>query len=227
MNDNNRYIIAIDGASATGKSYLARNVAKALDITYIDTGAMYRAFAIYFKLNNIEVNDENILKSLDNITIELTYDNNKRNLVILNGEDVTDKIRTDEISMLASLVSRNALVRKKLVTMQRELANKKSVVMDGRDISTVVFPNADVKIYVVADCDVRAKRRLKDIEEQGIVMTLEEVKESIKKRDYEDMNRKESPLKKAEDAIVVDTTNTKKEESVNIVLDIIKKRIGR
>ncbi len=219
-----KYIIAIDGFAATGKSFLAKELAKRLNILYIDTGAMYRALGYFFVSNNISLTDENIEKYLDTLDIKLEYVNLEVK-VYLNNEDITDKIRTEEVSMAASDVSKNKNVRQRLVKMQREMAGKESVVLEGRDTTSVVFPNADLKIYLVASPDVRALRRQKDLEKKGQILSIEEIKASLQKRDLQDSTRKESPLIKVEDAIEVDTTNLSKSETVEFVINLLKERV--
>lgn len=212
--------IAIDGPSAAGKSTIAKMVAKKENFIYIDTGAMYRCVAFYCLSQGIDVNDEKAVESIiANIDIRLTADNK----VYLNDEDVSDKIRTDEVSLKASCVSKYQAVRSHLVNVQREMANSKDVILDGRDIGTVVLPNADLKIYQVASVETRAKRRYLENISRGMEADLEVIKEEIAKRDYQDMNRDISPLKKADDAIEIDTSMMTLEEVVDEVLSLIKK----
>lgn len=212
--------IAIDGPSAAGKSTIAKMVAKKENFIYIDTGAMYRCVAFYCLSQGIDVNDEKAVESIiANIDIRLTADNK----VYLNDEDVSDKIRTDEVSLKASCVSKYQAVRSFLVNVQREMANSKDVILDGRDIGTVVLPNADLKIYQVASVETRAKRRYLENISRGMEADLEVIKEEIAKRDYQDMNRDISPLKKADDAIEIDTSMMTLEEVVDEVLSLIKK----
>ena len=219
-----KFVIAIDGCAATGKSVLAKGIAKKLNILYIDTGAMYRAAGYYFVTNGISLTDENILKFFDKLDIKLKYKDEKT-CVYLNNEDITSKIRTEEISMAASNISKNAYVREKLVKLQREMAGEESVVLEGRDTTTVVFPNATLKIFLTASIDIRAKRRKKDLEKKGELVEIEEVKESLAKRDIQDSTRKESPLTKADDAIAIDTTNLTNDETVELVINMLKERI--
>lgn len=219
------YIIAIDGPCATGKSSLAKQIARALNITYIDTGAMYRAAGLYFYQRNIELNEENIKKYIDDIDVDIFYVNDVMK-VTLNDNDVSDVIRSSIISKYASDVSKYRLIREKLVSLQRKMGKNKSVVLDGRDIGTVVFPNANLKIYLSATDEIRAKRRQKDLEKKGEIMSFEEVMEDMKQRDYNDTHRAESPLRKADDAILVDTTNLSKKETTEYILSIINERKG-
>ncbi len=223
-NSSKNYVVAIDGKAATGKSTLAKEIAKKLNILYIDTGAMYRAAGLYFLENNLEFNEENIENNIEKIDIKLKYCNNAT-IVYLNGEDVTDKIRTSDVSMAASNVSKFAKVREKLVELQRNMGKDDNVILEGRDIGTVVFPNANLKIFLVASEDVRALRRRKDLDKKGEVKSIEEVKEELLKRDEQDSTRKESPLKKADDAILLDTTSLTIEDTVNMVIDMLKERV--
>ena len=219
-----KFVIAIDGGAATGKSVLAKGIAKKLNILYIDTGAMYRATAYYFISKNIEMTDENIKANLDLIEIKLKYVNGET-IVFLNNEDITDKIRTEEISMGASNVSKNKYVREKLVELQRQMAGDENVVLEGRDVTTVVFPDATLKIFLTASIDIRALRRKRDLEKKGKEVNIKEVKEALIKRDLQDSTRKESPLKKAEDAVEIDTTDLTNDSTVDRVIELLKERI--
>ncbi len=219
-----KFIIAIDGAAATGKSVLAKQLAKELNILYIDTGAMYRTVGYFFVSNDIVINKENIEKNLKNIDISLKYINGE-SLVYLNGKDVSQEIRTEKVSMAASDVSKFKLVREKLVDMQRKMSQGQSVVLEGRDISTVVFPNADLKIFLTASIDVRASRRKLDLEKKGEFLEINEIKKSLEKRDLQDSTRLESPLIKSKDAIEIDTTNLTNDKTVMKVIDLLRERI--
>lgn len=219
-----KFVIAIDGAAATGKSVLAKGIAQKLGILYIDTGAMYRAAGYYFITKKIPMTEEEILKNIDLINIKLKYIDGET-IVYLNGKDITSYIRTEEISMAASNISKNKYIRKKLVKLQREMAGEESVVLEGRDITTVVFPNADLKVFLTASIEVRAKRRQRDLEKKGNYMDIEEVKASLQKRDIQDSTRKESPLTKVKDAIEIDTTNLTNEKTVDMVISLLKERI--
>lgn len=221
---NKIYIIAIDGKAATGKSVLAKGIAEKLNILYMDTGAMYRAVGIYFLERNLEFNEENIKNHIDNIDIRLEYKEGITK-VYLNDIEVTDKIRTSEVSMAASDVSKFLPVREKLVFLQRKMAEGQSVVLEGRDVTTVVFPNATLKIFLTATEDIRAIRRKRDLERKGEIKDVEEVKEDLLKRDLQDTTRKESPLRKAEDAIEIDTTSLTNDETVDMVIEMLKKRV--
>lgn len=221
---NKKYIIAIDGCAATGKSVLAKGIAERLNILYIDTGAMYRAAGLYFLEKNLEFNDENIKDNIDNIDIRLEYEN-KITKVFLNAVDVTDKIRTSAVSMAASDVSKFLPVREKLVELQRKMAESSNVVLEGRDIGTVVFPNANLKIFLVATPDIRAIRRQRDLAKKGEIKDIDTIREDLLKRDLQDSTRRESPLKKAEDAIEIDTTDLTNDETVTMVIEFLKERV--
>lgn len=215
--------IAIDGPVGAGKSTIARMVAKKLNIIYVDTGAMYRTVGLYVIRKGLDTaNFDDVRSVIDEIELDVKL-SNKGQLIFLNGENVTDLIRTPEISMAASNVSAVPEVRERLVNIQRGLADAKSVVMDGRDIGTVVLPNASTKIYLIADLDVRANRRYKELLKKGQDVTFEEVKEDIIKRDRNDMSRATSPLKKADDAVELDTTNLSLEQVVERLIEIVRK----
>ncbi len=215
--------IAIDGPSGAGKSTMAKLLAKRLGIMYLDTGAMYRALALKAIRMNIDTLDrEKILNILPELNIEIKYENGTQK-IFLDGEDVSDKIRTDEVSMGASNVSAIPEVRKKLVELQQKIASNQSVVMDGRDIGTHVLPDAQVKIFLTASVKERAKRRYKELKEKGLLTkSLEELEKEIEKRDYNDSHRKASPLKKAEDAVLLDTSTLSIEQSVEEILKIME-----
>ncbi len=220
------FSIAIDGPAGSGKSTIAKILSDKLGIIYVDTGAMYRTVAYYCYKNGISTkNGRAVCSALNNIKMDIKMNNGIQHM-ILNGEDVTGLIRTAEIGQGASDVGVFVPVRDKLVEMQQELAKKTSVVMDGRDIGTVVLPKAEVKIYLNADVKERAKRRLKDFAAQGKTDTLEEVIEQIKVRDHNDMTREYNPLKKADDAIEIDTTGMTIDEVVNNVLNIVEVKTG-
>lgn len=221
---NKKIIIAIDGGPGTGKSTVSDYIAKKLNIVHIDTGAMFRVVGYFFVKNNIELSEENVVSNLDKIDIRLEYKELKT-LVFLNNEDVTDFIRTNEVSMAASYVSKIKEVRKKLLELQRNMANTISVVLDGQDIGTVVFPNADFKFYFTCSMEVRAKRRTEDLNKKGNNTTYEEVKALLEKRDRDDRARKEAPILKAEDAIDIDTSYSTVEETAEKILNIIAERI--
>ncbi|CUS78672.1 cytidylate kinase [Candidatus Kryptonium thompsonii] len=213
-----KIIIAIDGPAGSGKSTTARLVAQKLGYTYIDTGAMYRALTLKVIESNVDPNDEDsIVKLAENTRIDLIYENGNLK-VILDNRDVSDKIRTPEVTSLVSVVSAHPKVRDIMVKKQRELGKDGGVVIDGRDIGTVVFPNADLKIFMTADVKERAKRRQKELKAQGFEIEIEKLIKEIEERDEFDSNREISPLKKADDAIEIDTTNLTIEEQVELVL---------
>lgn len=212
--------VAVDGPAGAGKSSVARIVAEKLGLTYIDTGAMYRAVALCMVKNGIGIKDLNSIESiLKFIDIDL-----KDGKVYLNGEDVSLAIREQEISRLSSPVSAIPQVRKRLVEMQRKMAEETSVIMDGRDIGTNVLKDADVKIFLTASCEVRAKRRYNELKAKGYDVKLETIMQDIKIRDAADSNREVDPLRVAPDAVIVDTTDMSFDEVVEKILSIIHKR---
>ena len=215
--------IAIDGPAGAGKSSIAKALSKRLGYIYIDTGAMYRAVALFFVENNVsDGTDSRIESLLDKLEISIKYEDGAQK-VILNGEDVTDKLRLEEIGKLASKFSAIGSVREKLVALQRKLAQKENVVMDGRDIGTVVLPNADLKIYLSASSKVRAKRRYLELLEKGYTdLDINEIEDEIIKRDEADMNREISPLKQADDAYYLDSSDMTLEEVVSKILSMVK-----
>lgn len=214
----NNITIAIDGYSSCGKSTVAKALARKLKFVYIDSGAMYRAVTYYFLENNINIEEPNEVKrALKNIHIDLQNDANET-VILLNNKDITDEIRGLRISDAVSTIGTIKAVRTALVNQQRKMAKQKSIVMDGRDIGTVVFPEAQVKIFMTADPKVRADRRYKELKASGQDVTLAEVFENIALRDYQDTTRVESPLKRAKDAIVLDNTNLNEQEQLAIVI---------
>lgn len=223
-NLNKKFIIAIDGGAATGKSSLSKAISKALNIAYLDTGSLYRAMTLYYIINNIEITDENVIANLDNITISVENVNSE-NVVYLNGEDVTKRLHENIVSNTVALVSKIPEVREKVLSLQRNSAKEKSIVVDGRDIGTVVFPDADVKLFLVASLEKRAQRRKEDLKQGNENVTEEDLQKELSKRDMQDTTRKASPLKQAEDAFVIDTTFTTLDEALEKALDIIKRRI--
>lgn len=215
--------IAIDGPAGAGKSTIAKQLAKELGYVYVDTGAMYRAMAYYFLTNQIQSDDiESISKACEDVDVSISYENGVQ-IVWLNGENISDKIRTEEVGKMASATSVHPVVRTKLVELQQKLAKTTNVIMDGRDIGTVVLPNANVKIYMTADARVRAKRRFDELTAKGIECDLDEIEKDILERDYRDMNRETSPLKKAEDAVELDTSHLDIDGVVNAMKEIIQK----
>jgi len=217
-------IIAIDGYSGCGKSSTAKSVAARLGYAYIDTGAMYRAVTLYFYRHRVEHTDkEQVRKALTSILLEFKFDEaTKSSHIYLNGENIESLIRQMHISERVSQVSTIAEVRHFLVAQQRQMGTKKGVVMDGRDIGTVVFPNAELKIFMTAQVATRALRRQKELENLGQHVVLSEIITNLEKRDLIDSTREESPLRKANDAIEIDTTNLEFEEQVERVLELMK-----
>lgn len=213
--------IAIDGPSAAGKSTIANILAEQLSYAHLDTGAMYRCVGYRAKCQNIPFDDETALAALiDQMDIHFDAFGN----VFINGEDVSKEIRTNDISMAASTVSAHPMVRERLVAKQQEIAKAKGYILDGRDIGTVVLPDAECKIYMIASVEARAKRRYKEYVDKGISADYQTIYEDIEKRDHQDMNRKTSPLKKAEDAIEIDTSNMSIEEVVNTIQTELNKQ---
>lgn len=205
--------IAIDGPAGSGKSTVAKKIAEKLNIIYIDTGAMYRAITLKLK----DIDKKFYEEACNNTNIE--FINNK---IFLDGKDVSSQIRSEEISKLTSDISKIDFVRKKLVSIQKEIADKNSVVMEGRDITTVVLPDADYKFYLNASPEIRAKRRTLQLKEKGLNADYEEILRDIKKRDNNDIKREKSPLKVADDAIVIDSSNLTAEESIEKILSYIR-----
>lgn len=214
--------IALDGPSGAGKSTIAKKAAAKLQFVYVDTGAMYRSIACYILEKGVDLSDtDKIIAALPEISIKLAYSDGAQR-VMLNGEDVSDKIRTPEISMGASKVSAIAEVREFLLDLQKNIAKENNIIMDGRDIGTVVLPNADVKIFLTATAQVRADRRFKELQEKGDRSTFEEVLRDIEQRDYNDTHREIAPLKKAEDAVEIDSSELTLEQSVDEVCRVIE-----
>ena len=217
------YQIAIDGPAGAGKSTIAKKLAKELSFIYIDTGAMYRALAIHFIRSGINPADKAAIEAAcQDVSVEIAFEDGVQQ-VLLNGENVTSMLRTEEVGNMASATSIYPLVRAKLVELQRALAAKTSVIMDGRDIGTCVLPNADLKIYLTASVDARAQRRYKELLEKGEQPVLEEIAKDIEERDYRDMNREASPLKQAEDAVLVDSSDMGIDEVVAAILALKNK----
>mgnify|MGYP004517734379 CR=1 FL=1 len=201
------YSIAIDGPAGAGKSTIARRLAAELGYCYVDTGAIYRTVAYFLDLWGVSPKDtDGVNRYLDELTLGIEYDEQGKQHMIMNGMDVTEDIRTPEISKLASQVSARPAVREMLLEMQRDLARRHNVIMDGRDIGTVVLPRADVKIFLTASAQVRAERRFREMEQKGEKTTLAQVLKQIQERDYQDSHRDIAPLKQAKDAVLVDTS---------------------
>jgi cytidylate kinase len=218
--------IAIDGYSSCGKSTLAKALAQKLHYHYIDTGAMYRAVTLYCLRNNIISNsiidNEELFNSLDKITVSFIYNTEtKTSEVFLNDEHVEREIRTMEVANNVSAISSIKEVRSKMVAIQRQMGQNKGVIMDGRDIGSHVFPNAELKLFMTADENIRTQRRLDELSSKGEYHTFEDVKQNLKKRDFDDTTRKENPLIQAEDAIVLDNTDITKEEQLDFVIKLI------
>lgn len=218
-----QYAVAIDGPSGAGKSTLARAAAERLGILYVDTGAIYRTIGLYVQRRGIDPKDTAaVLAALPDIRIGMDHDADGMQRMLLNGEDVTADIRLPEISMYASAVSAIQGVRDFLMEMQRSLARERSVIMDGRDIGTVVLPDADVKIFLYADVEVRAKRRELELRQRGTPKPYEEVLREMEERDYNDTHRAAVPLRAADDAIMVDTSSMDFDASLALLLDVIR-----
>ena len=217
--------IAIDGPAGAGKSTIAKKVAKELDFIYVDTGAMYRSMALYLIRKGVKAEEKNkIIELLPEIHVTLAYVEGEQH-VYLNQEDVSSLIRNEEVSQMTSSISTIAEVREALLSLQRNLAKENNVLMDGRDIGTCVLPNAELKIYLTASTKVRAKRRYDEMIEKGMECNLKELEASIKERDQRDMNREIAPLKQAEDAVFLDTSDMNIEEVVNAIIRLVKERV--
>ena len=221
--------IALDGPAGAGKSTMAKAVAKDLGYCYVDTGAIYRTLGYHISLYGIGPRDvDGVTRLIDDANIEITYDDQGGQHMILNGTDVTDELRTPQMSDYASKIAVMKPVRAYLLDLQRDLARKHNVIMDGRDIGTVVLPNADVKIYLTASAEVRAKRRYEELLQKGEKkQTYEKVLKEIQERDDRDMNRPVAPLKQARDAVLLDTSELTIEQSVAAIKEIIEKRLGK
>ncbi|WP_077611873.1 (d)CMP kinase [Clostridium sp. Marseille-P2415] len=218
------YNIAIDGPAGAGKSTIAKSVAEKLHFVYVDTGAMYRAMALYFLRNGIPAHDEAaISRAAGEVNVTITYEDGLQQ-VILNGENVSPYIRTEEVSAMASATSVYLPVRKKLVELQKELASKENVIMDGRDIGTCVLPEADLKIYLTAGSRVRAKRRYRELTAKGVECSLEDIEKDIIRRDHRDMNRENSPLKQAEDAVLLDSSYMTVPEVISRIMELFDEK---
>ena len=218
--------IAIDGPAGAGKSSISKGISKRLGYIYVDTGALYRATAYTLNKNGTKPKNDTALESaLKNVEVDIKFIDNEQH-VYVNGEDVSDKIRTPEVSMLASSYSALPAVRAFLLGLQRGLAKKHNVIMDGRDIGTVVLPDASLKIYLTAKAENRAERRYKELVEKGVKADYNEVLADIKQRDYNDMHRDVAPLKQADDAVLVDNTGNNLEQSIEQMLVVIKQKLN-
>ena len=219
------YSIAIDGPAGAGKSTIAKLLASKLNYIYVDTGAMYRAMAVHCSKNNVNPLDEmEVDRAVQDVDIQIQYDNGVQQ-VILNGENVTGLLRTEETGKMASQTSKYQSVRTKLVDLQRKLSKTSDVIMDGRDIGTVVLPDAFCKIYLTASSKARAERRYNELVEKGMECDFESIKNDIESRDYQDMHRDISPLKQADDAVLVDTSDMDIDQVVDVISSIIQEKM--
>ena len=221
------FSIAIDGPAGAGKSTFAKRLAKDLGFVYVDTGAIYRSVGLFAFINGIAIEDiEKVAECLGDVKIEVSYDDGGTQHVMLNGSDVSKEIRLPEISTYASAVSALPQVREFLLNLQRDFAKRYNVIMDGRDIGTVVLPDADLKIFLSASIEARAKRRYNELLEKNIKTTFEEVESDMVARDEHDSHRAVAPLRQAKDAVFVDTTDLSLEESFNLLRKIVKDKLG-
>lgn len=217
------FAIAIDGPAGAGKSTIARKLAEKLNFIYVDTGAMYRAMAYYFLEHDLDPeNEEDIRSACDEISIELGYENGEQK-VILNGTDISDRIRTPQVSDMASATSGYPFVRKKLLHLQQDIAATSNVIMDGRDIGTCVLPHAQLKIYLTASVHTRACRRFHELQEKGTQCSLSDIENDIRERDRRDMTRETAPLKQAEDAVLVDSSEMDIPQVVETIYKLYQK----
>ena len=218
--------IAIDGPAGAGKSTIARRLAAELGYYYVDTGAIYRTVAYFLDLLGISPKDaDGVSRYIDELTVEIEYDEEGKQHMLMNGMDVTDEIRTPDISQKASLVSAHAVVRDMLLDMQRDVAKKHNVIMDGRDIGTVVLPRATVKIFLTASAEIRAQRRCDELLAKGQKASFQQVLKDIQQRDYQDTHREIAPLKQAHDAVLVDTSNLNVDEAVAEIQRIVQEKL--
>lgn len=219
------YNVAVDGPAGAGKSTIAKAVAKELNLIYVDTGAMYRAIALYMLREGVDLTDRNqITEMCPKAHVTIRYENGVQ-VVFLNGENVNAFLRTEEVGEAASVISPIPQVRKNMVDLQKSLAAESDCIMDGRDIGTCVLPDAQLKIYLTASSQVRAKRRYDELMARGEISDLEKIKEDIEERDYRDMHRETSPLVQAEDAVVVDTSDMTVEEVIERIIGLCKDRV--
>lgn len=225
----NKISIAIDGPAGVGKSTIAKMLAEELKYVYVDTGALYRAIAVFLSdcgISPDDLQEKRIADLIRDIRVEIRYEDGTQH-VLVNGTDVTGRLRTQEISRMASVTSAIPCVREKLLDLQRELAEKYDVIMDGRDIGTVVLPQATLKLFLTASAYVRAKRRYDQLKESGILgdETLSSIQKEIEERDYQDSNREIAPLKPADDAVIVDSSDLSMEEEIRMILSQLKEKI--
>jgi len=228
-NRTKKLTIAIDGHSSCGKSTVAKDLAKVLGYTYIDSGAMYRSVTLFCMVNGLiegdYVNEDKLKTSIQDFTVHFTFDAaNQRYITWMNHQEVEDKIRTLAVSNNVSAVSKIGFVREKLVKLQQEMGKNGGIVMDGRDIGTVVFPNAELKIFMTASAQVRAQRRFDEIKAAGLEVSFQEVLDNIEKRDYMDANREISPLRKADDAVILDNSYLTKKEQLDKLIELVNQR---
>ena len=221
------YSIAIDGPAGAGKSTIARRLAGELGYYYVDTGAIYRTVAYFMDLLGISPKDvDGVERYIDELTINIEYDEEGKQHMLMNGMDVTDDIRTQDISQKASLVSAHKVVRDMLLDMQRQVAREHNVIMDGRDIGTVVLPKANVKIFLTASAEIRAKRRYDELTAKGQKTTLAQVLKDVQQRDYQDTHREIAPLKQAKDAVLVDTSELDIDGVVEAIKAVVREKIS-
>ena len=225
----NKISIAIDGPAGVGKSTIAKMLAEELKYVYVDTGALYRAIAVFLSdcgISQDDLQEKRIADLIRDIRVEIRYEDGTQH-VLVNGTDVTGRLRTQEISRMASVTSAIPCVREKLLDLQRELAEKYDVIMDGRDIGTVVLPQATLKLFLTASAYVRAKRRYDQLKESGILgdETLSSIQKEIEERDYQDSHREIAPLKPADDAVIVDSSELSMEEEIRMILSHLKEKI--
>ena len=219
--------VAIDGPAGAGKSTIARRLARELGYRYVDTGAIYRTVAYFMDLWGVSPKDvDGVTRYIDELTVEIEYDDDGIQHMIMNGMDVTEDIRSQEISQKASLISAHAVVREMLLDMQREMARRYNVIMDGRDIGTVVLPKATVKIFLTASPEVRAQRRTDELLAKGQKANYETVLKEIRQRDYQDSHREIAPLKMARDSVKVDTSDMNLEQAVETIRQIVAKKVA-
>lgn len=222
---NNKLQIAIDGPAGSGKGTLALVLARKLNAVHVYTGGMYRALTVYCLRNNIDIHDEElVVKSLDSITIDLNTNKDHTTSILLNDEDITDEVSSIKVSNAVPVVAKYKGIRAGMVKKQQEIAEHHRVIIEGRDIATVVLPHADLKIFLTADADIRSKRRFEQLKVKHPEINIEDVKKDMTERDYKDQNRSASPLKPSEDALIIDTTYDTVEDTVDKVINALKER---